>query len=259
VVIQYCVSHHNKSPDCDGGGFDLDGGITNAIVQYNLSHHNSGAGYLICQFYGAPRELARNTLRFNVSFEDGLSNHFSGIMIYAGGDMFRDALVHNNTIINTFHSAVNFDGLPRFLDNPPAISFYNNVFISGEEQIRNLQQMPNTILMGNLYWAYGDGGFSIGGFNQFEDWINATSYEKRGNLQCGIYADPLLPMSPLSLELLIKPTADPDHFTAFRPLPGSPLLSNGLRFSEIPGASTDGKDFAGKTFGKDEAFIGAFK
>ncbi|MHC4592901.1 MAG: right-handed parallel beta-helix repeat-containing protein, partial [Planctomycetota bacterium] len=42
VVIQYNVAHHNQSPALDGGGFDLDGGVTNSILQYNLSHNNDG-------------------------------------------------------------------------------------------------------------------------------------------------------------------------------------------------------------------------
>jgi len=49
VIIQFCVSHHNRSTGADGGGFDLDGGMTNSIVQSNYSHDNYGSGYLTCQ------------------------------------------------------------------------------------------------------------------------------------------------------------------------------------------------------------------
>ena len=38
VVIQHCISHHNKSPGLDGGGFDFDGGVTNSVMQYNYSY-----------------------------------------------------------------------------------------------------------------------------------------------------------------------------------------------------------------------------
>ena len=46
VTIQFCISHDNKSPGDDGGGFDLDGGVTNSVLQYNLSYNNDGPGLL---------------------------------------------------------------------------------------------------------------------------------------------------------------------------------------------------------------------
>src|SRR5207244_3991528 len=42
LTIQHCISHHNRSPGLDGGGFDLDGGVTNSFLQYNLSYENAG-------------------------------------------------------------------------------------------------------------------------------------------------------------------------------------------------------------------------
>ena len=55
LTIQYCYSHDNKtSPNgYDGGRFDFDGGITNSVMQYNLSMNNEGAGYGLFQFGGA--------------------------------------------------------------------------------------------------------------------------------------------------------------------------------------------------------------
>src|SRR5579872_6826803 len=42
LTIQHCISHDNKSPGNDGGGFDFDGGVTNSVMQYNLSYNNAG-------------------------------------------------------------------------------------------------------------------------------------------------------------------------------------------------------------------------
>ena len=44
VTIQYCISYKNKTSKGadDGGGFDLDGGVTNSIIQYCLSYENHG-------------------------------------------------------------------------------------------------------------------------------------------------------------------------------------------------------------------------
>jgi Right handed beta helix region len=256
VVIQHCLSHHNKSPDYDGGGFDLDGGVTNSIVQYNFSHHNSGAGFLVCQFEGAPRELARNQICFNISLDDGLDCHNAGIMIYAGGDNFKDALFYNNTIINTFHSAVNMDGNPVYLKKPPMVCFYNNLFISGKEQIRNLNLMPGTILQGNLYWAFGDGGFSVGHFTSFKEWVKNTPYEKSEDKITGLYTDPVIEMN---FHHLPDNPAELSRFSAFYPLPGSSLLVNGVQILGKHGIPRVKKDFRQNPLEAGDKLIGAMK
>ena len=256
VVIQHCLSHHNKSPDMDGGGFDFDGGVTNSVLQYNFSHHNSGAGYLVCQFAGAERELADNTLRFNISLDDGLGCHFAGIMIYAGGEKFKSTCFYNNTIVNTFHSAINFDGIPAYLENPPELCFFNNVFISGKEQILNLNLVPGTILSGNLYWAYGDGGFSVEEYRNFGEWVQNSGYEKQGDHISGWFTDPLIDMNFSSLP---ESTAGLSQLTLFSPVKGSSLRGNGII---IPGdyvKSAGMKDFNGKEVLIDERLIGALK
>ncbi|HUU54160.1 MAG TPA: right-handed parallel beta-helix repeat-containing protein, partial [Armatimonadota bacterium] len=66
VLVQFCVAHDNKSPGDDGGGFDLDGAVTNSIMQYNYSYNNEGPGYFLCQYPTAP-EWKNNIVRYNIS------------------------------------------------------------------------------------------------------------------------------------------------------------------------------------------------
>ena len=74
VIFQFNESHHNRTGSSkDGGGFDLDGGVRNSIVQYNYSHDNDGPGYLLAQFSGA-RAFYGNVLHHNVSVNDGRRN-----------------------------------------------------------------------------------------------------------------------------------------------------------------------------------------
>ena len=47
VTIQNCESYRNRTQAADGDGFDLDGGCTRCVVQYNYSHDNDGAGFLV--------------------------------------------------------------------------------------------------------------------------------------------------------------------------------------------------------------------
>ena len=54
VTIQRNLAFGNRAPGgWDGGAFDLDGGVTNSIIQYNQSYDNDGAGLLLGQFDGA--------------------------------------------------------------------------------------------------------------------------------------------------------------------------------------------------------------
>ena len=62
----------------------LDGGVRNSIVQYNYSHDNDGAGYLLAQFEGG-RAFYNNVIRYNVSENDGQKNSYGGIHLWSTG------------------------------------------------------------------------------------------------------------------------------------------------------------------------------
>ena len=130
VVIQFNESHHNRTGSSkDGGGFDLDGGVRNSTVQHNYSHDNDGPGYLLAQFSGA-RAFYRNTLRHNVSVNDGRKNRYGGIHLWSTGASggITDTTFYANTIFTT-QSA---DGNPAAVDCASEgirnIRFYNNCF-----------------------------------------------------------------------------------------------------------------------------------
>src|SRR6185503_1540626 len=46
ITVQHNESYGNRAIDgsTEGGGFDLDGGVTNSVAQYNYSHDNDGPG-----------------------------------------------------------------------------------------------------------------------------------------------------------------------------------------------------------------------
>jgi hypothetical protein len=124
VIIQFCISHDNKSPGDDGGGFDIDGGATNCILQYNLSYNNDGPGYFLCQFPGAP-DFKDNVIRYNISSNDGVKNNRrSGIDVFSAGANASRCQVYNNTVYNRNGPAVGFGGLPM-----PEVVFRNNIFV----------------------------------------------------------------------------------------------------------------------------------
>ena len=243
VIIQYCISHHNRSTALDGGGFDFDGGMTNSILQYNYSHNNFGSGYLICQYEGAPR-FANNVIRYNISQDDGLFDHNAGIFVWVGGVEMESTLVHNNTIWNSKGAAVGYGISKKYAANLPRITFYNNLFISQGPQIFNRTEQVGLLgeFQGNLYWSVGERGFRAGPHTALDQWAAALGQETLGGRLVGLFADPLLRRSGPAL------LTDPRKLHTleeFRLLPGSPAMGAGLDLRKQFGIDPGPTDFFG--------------
>jgi len=239
VTIQFCVSHHNRSTAEDGGGFDLDGGMTNSVLQYNYSHDNFGTGYLICQYEGAS-EFANNVVRYNISQDDGLLAHNSGIYVWVGGAGMKSTLVHNNTIFNTKGSAVVFAYASKYAADRPKLEFYNNIFVSRMAQIRGGAERGR--FDGNLYWAMGERGFEVDEYKDFATWAQATGQElENGNL-AGMFADPRLRKDGAGL---IGNPAELRTLHEYELLPDSPALGAGIDLRARFGLEPGGRDFFG--------------
>lgn len=130
VVIQSNESHHNRTGSRkDGGGFDLDGGVTNSVVQHNYSHDNDGAGYLLAQFEGA-RPFYGNVLRYNLSVNDGRKNSYGGIHLWSTGA--NGGITDTKFYANTVYTIPSANSSPAAVDCTSDavrnIRFYNNRF-----------------------------------------------------------------------------------------------------------------------------------
>lgn len=226
ITIHHCISHHNKSPGMDGGGFDFDGGVTDSVMHHNLSFSNAGAGYLLCQFEGASLWKG-NTIRDNVSFEDGSQNTQSGIALYLPDGMVNmsDFLVEHNVIVNS-KLAVSTIG------DVPGGTYRRNVFISGGEIFKLSWKSGgffNSKIERNLAWGLGLAAPILGNDSPLQ-----TPSAWRASL--GTVADPILRLPKSSTAL---PT-DPRKLSRmewFRPLPDSPCrerekLTLGVRWDD---------------------------
>lgn len=243
AVVQYCVSHHNRSTAADGGGFDFDGGVTNSLLQYNYSHNNFGSGYLICQYEGAPR-FAANVVRYNISQDDGLFDHNAGIFVWVGGAGMESTLVHNNTVWNTKGAAVAYGISQKYAASLPRVTFYNNIFVSQGPQIFNRTEGAGLLgeFRGNLYWSLGERGFRTGAHAALQAWASATGQERLAGRLVGLFADPRLVRTGPAL------LTDPDllHTLAdFRLEPGSPAIAAGLDLRAQFGIDPGPSDFFG--------------
>lgn len=128
ITIQYCYSHNNKTSakGKDGGGFDLDGGITNSVVQYNFSANNEGAGYGLFQYYGAAA-WKNNIVRNNFSYNDGRKNGQAGFLMWISNGSptpISDCQIYENTVVNCYGHTVGFEP-----GNYLNFVFRNNTFV----------------------------------------------------------------------------------------------------------------------------------
>ncbi len=231
VIIQFCISHDNKSPGDDGGGFDLDGGMTNSILQYNLSYNNDGPGYFLCQFPEAG-VFRDNVVRYNISQNDGVKNNRrSGIDVYSASPNASSCQVYNNTVYSRHGAAVGFGGLPM-----PDVVFRNNIFVCSGDVISGDGQRGR--FENNLYWSADGRALSFDGHPSLSAWAEATGQERIGSEIVGRTADPRLVNSGTAA--ITDPTALAD-LKAYRLVPNSPCLATGMIIKD-----NGGRDFWGR-------------
>jgi hypothetical protein len=213
LIIQKCESHHNSSGTShDGGGFDLDGGCTNSVLQYNYSHDNGGPGYLLAQYNGAPA-MHDVTIRYNVSKDDGRRDNQGALHVWSSGASggIQRATIHNNTVLLT---------PPADGSSPKAIiiasagfsdlSIRNNVLqTTGGLQVLSTICTSGLSLQGNCYWNPSQLALDWNGttYTDLASWRAATGQEQLvTGRTTGLSADPKLPGSdPTLAPMAISP------------------------------------------------------
>jgi hypothetical protein len=235
LVIQHCEAHHNSSgTEPDGGGFDLDGGCTNSILQYNYSHDNGGPGYELCQYAGAPA-MHDLTVRYNVSVNDAREDNKGALQVWSTGANggIQRAAIYNNTVLLSPPA----DGSsPKVIyvcsDGFSDLTLRNNV-LQSTGGLLTLSTVCTTGLRleGNCYWNATQLAFDWNGtqFTNLSAWRAATGQETLpGSRATGMQADPRL---------------NPD--SNFTPMADSPLLGAGLNLQNEFNINPGPQDFAG--------------
>jgi parallel beta helix pectate lyase-like protein len=187
VIIQHCIAYRNKTAKgaADGGGFDLDGGVTNSIIQYCLSYENWGSGYGIFQYDGAEK-WNNNTVRYCISINDGLvTDHACAMLIWNGSSVdadFTRLYAYNNVFYNEKKYAFAFLDQSRH----ESFSFFNNVFVASDssEIFDGIDSSRDDVFLGNV-WMRSSGGFQQNGFTDLQKWSTRTGYEQRNGKVSG--------------------------------------------------------------------------
>ncbi|MGI4820846.1 MAG: right-handed parallel beta-helix repeat-containing protein [Janthinobacterium lividum] len=240
VTIQYCISHNNQSPKDDGGGFDLDGGVTNSVVQYNYAYENKNYGFLAWE-YGSPTKWTTNTYRYNIS----VNNSGPGLVLgSSGGQGINNCQIYNNIFYNSSYPAVaQYGGATSFY-------FRNNLFV-GPNSGSMVPSVSNLYYQANDYW-FTTGGFNVGNYGSLTAWANATGQEKLNGTLVGLNADPQL-RAPASYEKLTDPTKL-STLTAFLVAGSSPIIDKGLNLKTLFGVDPGARDFYGQPLPASASF-----
>lgn len=240
VVIQYCISYRNKTSKGgeDGGGFDLDGGVTNSIIQYCLSYENEGSGFGLFQYNGASL-WNNNIIRFNISENDGLvSTAHAGIYVWNGGGIaadFTNCFIYNNTIYNDKGAAIRYSAESA----RSKFYYYNNVFIAKDNLLEGVPGQD--VFLGNSWWSLAH-GFRSQGYTDFREWAAAMHQEQYNQQPTGMNYNPSF--TNAGSTSLAQP-AQLETVMSYTPAAGSPLVQGGLDLKTVFSIDPGQKDFNG--------------
>ncbi|MBO2029782.1 T9SS type A sorting domain-containing protein [Siccationidurans ginsengisoli] len=250
LIIQLCESHHNMSGTSkDGGGFDLDGGCTNSVLQYNYSHDNQGPGYLLAQFGGAPA-MHDLTVRYNISENDARKYNQGAIELWSSGD--NGGIVRANIYNNTVYLGATADGSAPSAayitsDGITAVALRNNTLQTAPGLPVLISRTDAGVrLEGNCYWTPGAALQLLWNgttYSSLSDWRTATSQETldAGTRPTGLCADP-------SMSIFTTSSANSTLSTAtagYNPKPTSAVVGAGLRLTVEFGLNPGERDFFG--------------
>ncbi len=188
VSIRYCISYKNKTAKGadDGGGFDLDGGVTNSIIEYCFSYENEGSAFGIFQYDGAS-PWHDNVIRKNISEDDGAVSaaHASAYIWNSSGDenQFMNLSFYDNILYNTKGATIHYADQNK----RKAFDFSKNIFVAKDEIIKG--NTGNDNFSGNTWWSIAD-GFNVDSIKDFKTWKQKTGKEQSDGKVTGVNKNP---------------------------------------------------------------------
>ena len=249
IIFQYNEAHHNGtgSGKPDGDGFDLDGGATNCIMQYNYSHDNYAAGFLVWEYGNKRISNSNNIIRYNISQNDNTNSSF-----YAGitlGPDCNNNLIYNNTIYSNKGSSV-------WLHGGTGNKFANNIFYVAKSGA------PVIITANNSCWFFDNDYYNPYGLKitlGTTTYTSLTAFRVTGNeklngINYGYSVNPFLSNPGYGGNIN---TGDPSVLTNYMLKAASPLINKGFNLTTW-GINPGSADFKKATIPYNGAYdIGA--
>ena len=260
VTIQYCEAYDNKTGNnVDGGGFDLDGGMSNSVIQYCYAHSNAGAGLMLYAYTDAnvsSTSWTTNTIRYCISQNDavGRTGWASGGLLIAKFDAtMTNARVYNNTVYsNSTGAAVCYVGLGGTTGTMSGTVANNIFYSSNNARLVDAESYNPTGVTFQKNDYYGPGGvrFRWNG-------VSTTSRTAWGRDATGLDVNPQLFSAGSGGTLNGYVIGQP---AAYQLQIGSPMIGAGLNMSTTFSIDPGTKDFYGTTIPVGGTFeIGAYE
>jgi hypothetical protein len=240
VIIQHCLSYKNKTSrgGADGGGFDLDGGVTHSIVQYCLSYENQGSGYCMFQYWGAT-PWHDNIIRFNISIDDGhVSDSRAGAYVWNSSgdeDQFYNCDFYNNTIYNNLEAALSYSDKSKRKN----FRFFNNIFVAKDSLIKG--NKGEDVFLANDWWSI-ERKFNTDGAGNFRTWAKSNDVEIQSGKIVGLN---LLPPFKKPGVTTFKNVNKITDFDNYKISPGSLLAKSGIDLKRLFHLEIGDVDFNG--------------
>jgi len=265
LTFQYCIADSTRTDGGDGGGFDLDGGTENCVVQYCYSFFNDGPGYMHCD-YPKARATKNNTIRYNISEYDGQQAYRdkSSLIFISWGSGLQNCLMYNNTgVIGNKPNGL-ISGLQGYIldgyDTAPKIyrckAFNNIVYANGDSN--NLLRIYNgskfnidttALQFGyNVYFASKPTSqkwrIDNSIFYSLNDWRSISKQEIYGAKNVGWTNNPQIKNPGLGAAIpFSKIDSLPYLLNAYTLLKSSPIIDSGLNIKAAMGADIGKSDF----------------
>ncbi len=242
VLIEYNESYRNgtdvRAGGCDGNGFDLDGGVTDSIVQYNYSHDNHGADFLVYAFHDAAQpQWKNNVFRYNIG-----ENSARGLDIANDHDQpMTGCYIYNNS----FYGPVSI--VTEKADAGIDCVIANNVFyvdrpIFSSSPAFEVPHPSHIVMVGNNYTGRGLWRWDGGTYKTLPEWRAATGQELLKGADTGSSMDPKL------LDAGRGGTVGghiPEKLRAYHLQTTSPMLGAGIDLHALYGIDVGPHDYFG--------------
>lgn len=191
VVIEHNVAHDNKSKSKpDGGGFGLDQGTFDSVIEYNLSYRNHGPGYLL--YAGKFSQQSGDVVRFNISYHDGLEQALLGGLQVSGRTV--NAAVYQNTIVM---AKTGTQTTVKLYGNLRRDRLFNNIFVGSSRGplVYGINRMNTSQvrLAGNDYFAptgHWMARWGNAAYHSLSAWRAATGQERVAGKRTGLTVTP---------------------------------------------------------------------
>lgn len=252
-----CTLQHNvvfrqrTSSTSDGGAFDLDGGASDCVVQYNYSYDNDGPAVALIQFEGAA-PLARNVVRYNISENDARANTQGLLYVgqFSSGAGIDQAEIYGNTVVASRNRTGDDPPVVRIENHPrlAGVRLRNNLFVathSGALLAGAIDQPAIALFQGNNYWG---GTLNLANFRR-------GGQETLADRPTGLRVDPQFSASGVA-PVITSPAQFAD-LTRFRLAAGSPVARAGLDLARLFGLDAGPHDFFGQPLSLATPAVGA--